>query len=294
VASATTNLARVKLDLDRAKKLVESGALAQAQLDQAQSAHESATAALDQARARLASLRASTSQAVSKIQEASARVQQSSNVDALIEQARSRARMAHAQVAVSVATRDLAALDLSYTRIVAPEDGTVSKKTIAVGQMVAPGQGIVKLVPVRDLWITGNFKETQIHKMRAGQPAHVAVDAFPGVTLRGEVESFSAATGARFTLLPPDNASGNYTKVVQRVPGAHPPRGRPRRRRPAPRHERRRLGRYEQIGGPPCPKRRSPRWPRTPRAARARTTEAKSPAMGPSPWLGTWPTVRLD
>jgi membrane fusion protein (multidrug efflux system) len=84
--------------------------------------------------------------------------------------------------------------------------------------MVAPGQGIVQLVPTRDLWITGNFKETQIQKMRAGQPAHLSVDAFPGVTLHGEVESFSAATGARFTLLPPDNASGNYTKVVQRVP----------------------------------------------------------------------------
>jgi membrane fusion protein (multidrug efflux system) len=218
VASANTNLARTKLDLDRARQLAQSGALPQAQLDQAQSAFDSASAMLRQAEARLASLRASTSQAVSKIQEANARLQVSSNVDALIEQARSRARTAHAQVAVSKATRDLAALELSYTRIVAPEDGVVSKKTIEVGQMVSPGQGIVQLVPTRDLWITGNFKETQIQKMRSGQPAHVEVDAFPGVTLHGEVESFSAATGARFTLLPPDNASGNYTKVVQRIP----------------------------------------------------------------------------
>jgi membrane fusion protein (multidrug efflux system) len=218
VASASTDVARAKLDLDRDRQLVSEGALAQAQLDQAQAAYDTASARLRQANARLASLKASTSQAVSKIQEASARLQQSSNVDALIEQARSRARMAHAQVAVSKATRDLAALELSYTRIVAPEDGVVSKKSIEVGQMLSPGQGIVQLVPTRDLWITGNFKETQIHKMRAGQPAHVEVDAFPGVTLHGEVESLSAATGSRFTLLPPDNASGNYTKVVQRVP----------------------------------------------------------------------------
>ena len=84
--------------------------------------------------------------------------------------------------------------------------------------MVAPGQGVVQLVPAREVWITGNFKETQLARMRVGQPAHVTVDAFPGLALRGEVESFSAATGARFSLLPPDNASGNYTKVVQRVP----------------------------------------------------------------------------
>jgi membrane fusion protein (multidrug efflux system) len=218
VASAGTNLSRVKLDLERAQSLVASGSVAQAQLDQAQAAFDTAKAVLDQAHARLASLKASTGQAVSKIQEANARVQITSNVDALIEQARSRARTAHAQVAVSQATRELAALELSYTRIMAPQDGLVSKKTVAVGQMVAPGQGIVQLVPVHDLWITGNFKETQIHKMRVGQPAHVEIDAFPGVALHGEVESFSAATGARFTLLPPDNASGNYTKVVQRVP----------------------------------------------------------------------------
>jgi membrane fusion protein (multidrug efflux system) len=84
--------------------------------------------------------------------------------------------------------------------------------------MISVGQGIVQLVPVTDLWVTGNFKETQVTAMRAGQPAHLAVDAFPGIDLEGEVESLSAATGARFTLLPPDNASGNFTKVVQRVP----------------------------------------------------------------------------
>jgi membrane fusion protein (multidrug efflux system) len=218
VEAAAANLARYKLDLDRAKSLVSSGAIAQAQLDQAQTAFDTGTAALNQAKARLASLRAGSSQAQSRIQEANARVTQNSNVDVIIEQARSKARMARAQVAVSQAARDLAALDLSYTRITAPQDGVVSKKTISVGQAVSIGQGIVQLVPDQPPWITGNFKETQIHAMHPGQPAHVTVDAFPGVTLHGKVESFSAATGAKFTLLPPDNASGNYTKVVQRVP----------------------------------------------------------------------------
>jgi membrane fusion protein (multidrug efflux system) len=152
------------------------------------------------------------------VQEASARAEQAGEVDVLIAQARARAATAHAQVAVAQAARDLAALELSYTKIVAPQDGVVSKKTASVGQMLAAGQGIVQLVPTRELWVTANFKETQITKMRAGQPAKVEVDAFPGVGLHGEVESFSAATGARFSLLPPDNASGNFTKVVQRVP----------------------------------------------------------------------------
>jgi membrane fusion protein (multidrug efflux system) len=154
---------------------------------------------------------------VSRVDEANAKLRQTTDVDVFITQAEARARAAHAQVATLKAARDLAALEVSYTRIVAPEDGYVSKKTIEVGQMVSPGQPIVQLVP-EQTWVTGNFKETQLATMKAGQRARVSVDAYPGITLDGEVESFSAATGARFSLLPPDNASGNYTKIVQRVP----------------------------------------------------------------------------
>ncbi|MEO6603339.1 MAG: HlyD family efflux transporter periplasmic adaptor subunit, partial [Polyangiaceae bacterium] len=94
---------------------------------------------------------------------------------------------------------------------------TVSKKSINVGQMLSPGQSIVQLVTDK-LWVTGNFKETQVANMRVGQSARVEVDAFSGKSIEGEIESFSGATGAKFTLLPPDNATGNFTKVVQRLP----------------------------------------------------------------------------
>jgi membrane fusion protein (multidrug efflux system) len=134
-----------------------------------------------------------------------------------VRQARARAAVAHAQVDTAKAARDRAALDLGYTKIFAPSAGVVSKKSINVGQSVASGQAIVQLVP-EERWITANFKETQLAHMKVGQPAHFTLDAYPGVTLDGDVLSFSGATGARFTLLPPDNATGNFTKVVQRVP----------------------------------------------------------------------------
>lgn len=218
IASATATLQKATGDLDRAKKLVASGAIAEAQLEPAQASFSTAEAALAQARAHLASLKASTSTAVSRVQEANAKLTQSSDVDALIDQARAKARTARAQVRTAEAARDLAALELSYTKILAPQRGTASRKTIAVGQMVAPGQTIVQIVTAQTAWVTGNFKETQIGGMRAGQATEIEVDAYPGVKFHGEVESFSGATGARFSLLPPDNATGNFTKVVQRVP----------------------------------------------------------------------------
>ncbi len=218
VASAQATRDKASGDLDRTKKLIASGALAESTIEQAQAQFSTADAALAQAKAHLASLQASTSTAVSRVQEANAKLTQSSDVDALIDQARAKARTAHAQVRTAEAARDLAALELTYTKIVAPQRGTASKKTIAVGQMVAPGQAIVQLVTTQSSWVTGNFKETQLGAMRVGSPTEVEIDAYPGVKLHGEVESFSGATGARFSLLPPDNATGNFTKVVQRIP----------------------------------------------------------------------------
>jgi membrane fusion protein (multidrug efflux system) len=217
VRSAEANLAQATNDRERARALLKGSAIPKVQADQAETAYTVARSNLEAARAHLATLRLSVDQAKTRIADASARVRQSSNVATVVRQARARAAAAHAQVETARAARDLAALDVSYTRITAPHDGVVSKKTINEGQTVSPGQSIVALVTPR-LWVTANFKETQVGHMKVGQPAHFTVDAFPGVTFTGRVESISGATGSRFTLLPPDNATGNYTKVVQRMP----------------------------------------------------------------------------
>lgn len=218
VTSATAARNQAQLDLDRTKKLFESGALPKASLDQAQTGFDSADANLAQSKARLAMARANGSQAQARVLEAQARVGQTSAVDAQIASARARALVAHARVDLTKAQRDLAALDLSYTRIAAPKDGVASKKSVTVGQMLGPGQSVVMVVPTSGAWVVANFKETQVGKMKPGQPVTLDVDAYPGLELHGEVESLAQATGARFSLLPPDNATGNFTKVVQRVP----------------------------------------------------------------------------
>src|SRR5207244_419587 len=116
------------------------------------------------------------------------------------------------------AARDQAALNLSYTRITAPSEGVVSKKSVEIGQLVQPGQPLMSEVPLSDVWVTANLKETQTANVTPGDPADFTVDAYPGRHVKGHVESLSPATGAKFSLLPPDNATGNFTKVVQRIP----------------------------------------------------------------------------
>src|SRR5438105_1047388 len=125
---------------------------------------------------------------------------------------------ADARVGAARAARDQAALNLSYTRITAPAEGVVSKKSVEVGQLVQPGQPLMSLVPLGDVWVTANLKETQTADVSPGDPADFTVDAYPGRHFSGHVESLSPATGAKFSLLPPDNATGNFTKVVQRIP----------------------------------------------------------------------------
>ena len=202
---------------DRVQRLFQSGAVSPAAFDQAQAASDVAEANLVAARARVATLRSSASQARSRIQEASAKVKQTEDVEAIVHQAQARAQVAQAQVQTAQAALAMAELELSYTRIVAPVDGVASKKTVLVGQNLAPGQPIAQLV-TSGRWVVANFKETQLEHMQAGQPVRVAVDAYPSHALEGRVESFAGGTGSRFALLPPDNASGNFTKVVQRVP----------------------------------------------------------------------------
>lgn len=217
LVSSQTSLAQAQVDHDRAQRLLDTGAISKAEFDRTDTQFKVAQSTVDVAKARLTSIKGNAAQAQSRVVEAKAKATISNDVATQIKLAQARAKAAHAQVDTAKAARDLAALDLSYTKIFAPSDGVVSKKTINVGQMLSPGQSIVQLVTDK-LWVTGNFKETQVSQMHVGQPAEVEVDAFGGKPIHGEIESFSGATGAKFTLLPPDNATGNFTKVVQRLP----------------------------------------------------------------------------
>lgn len=125
---------------------------------------------------------------------------------------------AEAEVAQKKADLDFAQLQLSYSSVEAPASGTVSKKSVEIGQFVQAGQPLLAIVEDNETWVVANFKETQLKKMRVGQPVSIEVDAYPKAVFHGKVESLAAATGAKFALLPPDNATGNFTKVVQRVP----------------------------------------------------------------------------
>jgi len=125
---------------------------------------------------------------------------------------------ADARVAAARAARDQASLQLSYTRIITPSAGIVSKKAVELGQLVQPGQPLMAVVPLEDVWVTANLKETETADVTPGDSADITVDAYKGMHVRGHVESLAPATGAKFSLLPPDNATGNFTKVVQRIP----------------------------------------------------------------------------
>jgi membrane fusion protein, multidrug efflux system len=180
VSQAQANAEKAHADLDRIMPLVAQGIVSRQQLDAAQTAARGADAALAASQAALVG--------------------------------------ADAHVAAARAARDQAALQLSYTHIVAPTAGVVSKKSVEVGQLVQPGQPLMSVVPLQDVWVTANLKETQTADVTPGDSATFSVDAYPGCHFGGPVESLSPATGARFSLLPPDNATGNFTKVVQRIP----------------------------------------------------------------------------
>ncbi|HET7790789.1 MAG TPA: HlyD family secretion protein [Gemmatimonadales bacterium] len=180
VAQAQANAQKAHADLDRLRPLADQDIVSKQQLDAAEAAAAAADAGLAQAQAALAG--------------------------------------ADARVAAARAARDQAALNLSYTRITAPTGGVVSKKNVEVGQLVQAGQPLMTVVPLDNIWVEANLKETQITDVTPGDPADITVDAYPGVHFAGHVESLSPATGAKFSLLPPDNATGNFTKVVQRLP----------------------------------------------------------------------------
>ncbi len=214
---AQTEARKTEIDLNRTRELLAANAVPQERLDSAQIAYDSAQAALAQARAQVSVAQESKAAAKSRVREAQGRLSQSAPIDAQNAAARAQAELAHARVRSTEAQLDLAKLQLSHTKLMAPADGLAARLSVHEGQLVSVGQQVLALVPVAT-YVVANFKETQIGRMRAGQMAEIEVDAFPGRKFAGHIESLSGGTGTSFSLLPADNASGNFVKVVQRVP----------------------------------------------------------------------------
>jgi membrane fusion protein (multidrug efflux system) len=217
VAQAEANNVKAQLDLKRYSTLVEKDVISRQQYDQAV-----ATAQADQAAVLSAKADAAAAQdqiAVARQQVAVSKAQQRNAAagpkQVLVQKAK--ADQAAAQVEQARAELNQAKLNLSYTKIIAPVDGIITSKNVEVGQNVSVGQNLVTLVSLDDLWVTANFKETQLHLMRPGQSAEVHVD-LNGRNYRGHVTQIGGATGSMLSLFPPENATGNYVKVVQRVP----------------------------------------------------------------------------
>jgi membrane fusion protein (multidrug efflux system) len=225
VREAAVNHTRTVQDLQRLKQLVGKDEISRQDYDHAVTAEEaaraaqaSAEAAASEAEKDVASAQARLAHARLAIPEAQAALDTARTGPQQTAMTQDRARSAAARVEVLKATLEQAGLNLGYTVVRAPASGIVSVKSVEVGQIVQPGQPLLALVPLEDIWVKANFKENQLKDMRPGQAAEISVDAFGGRTFRGHVESISAATGARFSLLPPENATGNYVKVVQRIP----------------------------------------------------------------------------
>ncbi len=217
LARADAELKKAQLDLDRARALRQANAVPQERLDGAQIAFDSALAAKAQADAQVALAEDARRSAESRVGEARGKVSQSAPIAPQIAAARANADLANARVRSAEASLALAKLQLGYTKISAPADGFASKLTVHEGQLVTMGQPLIQLVP-NATYLVANFKETQVGHMHVGQPAEIKIDALPGRSFEGKIESLSGGTGASFSLLPADNATGNFVKVVQRVP----------------------------------------------------------------------------
>lgn len=216
VASAKSALAKAQSDFARAKNLHDAGAITGQQYEATVSARDSAQAALDAANANAAAARDQQAGAQTRVADAKAHVESSAPIDQQIAAAQASSKLAHARADSAKAQLEIAKLNLSYTKIYAPGDGFVSKLAAHAGQMVQPGSVICMLVP-KQTYVIANFKETQIARIRGGDDAEIKIDA-DGSTRHGKVVSIAAGTGARFSMMPPDNATGNFVKVVQRVP----------------------------------------------------------------------------
>jgi membrane fusion protein (multidrug efflux system) len=227
LAGKQADLVKAQKDLVRLKELVDKDEISKQDYDAAVAAEQSGAADVESAKADAVAAQHQLDQAISDVAQAKAKLATATATQRQSEELRpkqqavseARHKQAEAQVKQSQANLDQAKLNMDYTLIKAPVDGVVSRRTAQIGLQVSPGQQVMALVPLENIWITANFKETQLKKMRVGQKVEFEVDTYGSSRkYRGHIDSVAAASGARFSLLPPENATGNYVKVVQRIP----------------------------------------------------------------------------
>jgi membrane fusion protein (multidrug efflux system) len=232
IAAREAELTRARLDRARMEELLARTLVARQEFDHADSTHAAARALHDAARQRLAVAEAETAQAQAEVASQEVALAQARRLQeeasAVLVSSRGRrgevgvrtaeVASAEAQLAEARAALREAELNLEYTTVPAPIAGRVTRRTVEVGQVVQPGQPLLAVVDLERVWIVANYKETQLTHVRPGQPARIEVDTHPGLVLDARVDSIQSGTGSRFSLLPPENASGNFVKVVQRIP----------------------------------------------------------------------------
>ncbi len=218
VAEAKANAVKLNKDVERYQQLLGRREISQQQFDAAVAAATAQNATVSAREAELLAYQSQVKVAESRIEQANAELKNAHATPNVVAATKARAESADAQALRSKAALDQAQLNLGYTSIVAPVDGVVGKRSVQVGDNVAIGQDLMAIVPLNDVWVTANFKETQLTYMKPGQPVKVKVDTYGGRKWNGHVTSIGGATGAKYSLLPPENATGNYVKVVQRIP----------------------------------------------------------------------------
>jgi membrane fusion protein, multidrug efflux system len=217
VIAAEAEATRAAADVQRYENLLKYGAVSRQERDNAVATNDKAAADLEAARRAQQVAADSLRQQEAQLAQERARLASAQAAPDQIAQTRAQADQLAAQIAQYEAAVHQAELELSYTKLYAPESGRITRKSVEPGAYVQVGQTLFSIVPDR-VWVVANFKETQLRQMRPGQPATVRVDAYPDRVFPGHVDSIQAGSGARFSLLPPENATGNYVKVVQRVP----------------------------------------------------------------------------
>jgi membrane fusion protein (multidrug efflux system) len=224
VEKSRANAELAKADLARYTPLMQKGEISKQQYDAAKANAEASASALKADQEKFAQAQRSVDVAKAQLDAAKAHVEQAragvTSARADVRQVSMKTADAQAKLAKVEQARaalDAAQLNLSYTEITAPVDGVATHKQVEVGQIVQAGQGLLVVVPLENVWVTANFKETQLRNMKPGQKAQVKVDTY-GKTFSGHVDSIAGATGSVLSLLPPENATGNYVKVVQRIP----------------------------------------------------------------------------